>query len=143
RAPDRLLELALVDGYRPSCLRSDGPGPAVRRLGSDELGGGKGRGMNGAHRQDGIFVLAGEGVRPVGELPVAEIVDVMPTLLACAGLPVPEGLDGRPITGALAGGTRFEPHRIVPAPRATRALDAAETGEMATRLAALGYLEPQ
>jgi predicted AlkP superfamily phosphohydrolase/phosphomutase len=142
-APDLLLELALVDGYRPSCLRSDGPGPAVRRLGRDELGGGKGRGMNGAHRQDGIFVLAGEGVRPVGELPVAEIVDVMPTLLACAGLPVPEGLDGRPITGALAGGTRFEPDRIVLAPRATRALDAAETGEMATRLAALGYLEPR
>src|SRR5262249_24404783 len=128
------------DGYRPSCLRSDGPGPAVRRVGRGELGGGKGRGMNGAHRQGGIFVLAGEGGRPGGGLPAAAIVGVMPTPLPCAGLPVPEGLDGRPITGALVGGTRFEPDRIVLAPRA---IDAAETGEMATRLAALGYLEPQ
>src|SRR5262249_2826003 len=49
RAPDLLLELAPVDGYSPSCLRSAVPGPSIRRLGPDEHGAGKGAGMNGAH----------------------------------------------------------------------------------------------
>src|SRR5439155_13396982 len=88
-APDLLLELAPVDGYSPSCLRSAGPGPALRRLSVAEHGGGKGRGMNGAHRRDGLFVLAGDGVRRAA-LPTADIVDVLPTLLALAGLPVPD-----------------------------------------------------
>src|SRR5439155_272209 len=95
RAPDLVLELALVDGYSRSCLPSAGPGPALRRLAPAEHGGGKGRGMNGAHRPDGLFVLAGAGVRPAGALGPADIVDVLPTLLALAGEPVPGGLDGR------------------------------------------------
>src|SRR5439155_1604470 len=84
RAPDLVLELALVDGYSRSCLPSAGPGPALRRLAPAEHGGGKGRGMNGAHRPDGLFVLAGAGVRPAGALGPAAIVDVLPTLLALA-----------------------------------------------------------
>src|SRR6185503_15172204 len=66
-APDLLLQLADVDGYSPSCLRSAGPGPALRRLAPSEYGAGKGSGMNGAHRRDGLFVLAGPGVAPAGE----------------------------------------------------------------------------
>jgi predicted AlkP superfamily phosphohydrolase/phosphomutase len=77
-APDLLLEPALPDGYSQACLRSDGPGAALRRLAPDEYDGGKGRGMNGTHRRDGLFLLAGEGVRPVGELPAAEITDADP-----------------------------------------------------------------
>src|SRR5207253_2530856 len=65
-APDLLLELARVDGYTPSCLRSGGPGPAIRRLAPHEHGGGKGSGMNGSHRRHGLFVLAGRGVRAAG-----------------------------------------------------------------------------
>src|SRR5262249_61463514 len=44
QTPDLLLELALVDGYSPSCLRSAGPGAAVRRLEPPPHGGGKARG---------------------------------------------------------------------------------------------------
>ncbi|HZP42657.1 MAG TPA: alkaline phosphatase family protein [Candidatus Binatia bacterium] len=142
RAPDLLLELALVDGYSPSCLRSGGPGPAIRRLPPAEHGGGKGRGMNGAHRPDGLFILAGPEVRPAGQLPAAAIVDVLPTLLALAGLDVPHGLDGRPIAGALRRPPRFAPDRAAPLARPRVHLDAGETREMAARLAALGYLEP-
>src|SRR5262249_34218829 len=53
-APALLLEFARVGGYSPSCLRSDGPGAAVRRLAPHEHAGGKGRGMNGSHRPDGL-----------------------------------------------------------------------------------------
>ena len=140
RAPDLVLELALVDGYSRSCLPSAGPGPALRRLAPAEHGGGKGRGMNGAHRPDGLFVLAGAGVRPAGALGPADIVDVLPTLLALAGEPVPGGLDGRPIAGALAAEPRSAPDPLPEAALGPRPFDAGETRELAARLAALGYL---
>src|SRR5207253_4662794 len=111
-APDLLVELARIDGYSPSCLRSGGSGPAVRRLAPHEHGGGKGRGMNGSHRRHGLFVLAGPGVRAAGELPPADIVDVLPTLLAFGGLPVPNGLDGRPIEAALEAPARLGPDPV-------------------------------
>jgi predicted AlkP superfamily phosphohydrolase/phosphomutase len=141
RAPDLLLELAPVAGYSPSCLRSGGPGPDVVRLLPSEHAGGKGRGMNGAHRRDGLFVVAGAGVRAAGECAPAEIVDVLPTLLALAGLDVPDGLDGRPIAGALASPPRFAPDAL-DVPARLRPFDGGETRDIAARLTALGYLEP-
>lgn len=140
RAPDLLVELELADGYSPSCLRSTGPGPAVRRLVPAEHAGGKGRGMNGAHRPDGIIVLAGAGVRAIGELPASDIVDVLPTLLALAGLPIPAGLDGRPIAAALATPPDFGPDPIQP-PGPPRPYDTGDAHDVAARLSALGYLE--
>ena len=142
QAPDLVLELALVEGYSPSCLRSPGPGPALRRLAPEEYGGGRGRGMNGAHRREGLFLFAGDGVRPAGELPGAEIVDVLPTLLALAGLPVPIGLDGRPIAAALARVPRLEADALAEGQATPRQFEEAETRDVAARLAALGYLEP-
>jgi len=141
RAPDLLLELTTIDGYTTSCLRSDGPGPALRRLTPAEHGGGKGRGMNGTHRPDGLFVLAGEGVRLAGELPAADIVDMLPTLLALAGLPVPRGLDGRPITGALPAPPRFVADPVDAPGAAAVPYSAGEARDVARRLAALGYFE--
>ncbi|TMB47807.1 MAG: hypothetical protein E6J60_15380 [Deltaproteobacteria bacterium] len=96
--------------------------------------------MNGAHRPDGLFVLAGAGVRPAGALGPADIVDVLPTLLALAGEPVPGGLDGRPIAGALAARPRSAPDPLPEAAPGPRPFDAGETRELAARLAALGYL---
>ena len=141
-APDLLLELARVDGYTPSCLRSGGPGPAIRRLAPHEHGGGKGSGMNGSHRRHGLFVLAGPGVRAAGELPAADIVDVLPTLLALGGVPVPEALDGRPIGAAVEAPARLGPDPVpVPAGRPL-GYDRADERDVRDRLTALGYLEP-
>ena len=141
-APDLLLELARVDGYTPSCLRSGGRGPAIRRLAPHEHGGGKGNGMNGSHRRHGLFVLAGRGVRAAGELPAVDIVDVLPTLLALGGVPVPEGLDGRPIGAALEAPARLGPDPVpMPAGRPV-GYDGAGEREVRDRLTALGYLEP-
>jgi predicted AlkP superfamily phosphohydrolase/phosphomutase len=142
-APDLLLELAAADGYTPSCLRSDGPGPELRRLERSEWGGGKGRGMNGAHRPDGLVVLAGPGVAPTGELPPAHVVDVAPTLLALSGRPVPRGLDGRPIAAALTEAAAFDDDPSGPEDARPVHPDHEATRDLAARLAALGYLEPE
>jgi predicted AlkP superfamily phosphohydrolase/phosphomutase len=141
-APDLLLELASVDGYRPSVLHSDGPGPSLRRLAPHEHGAGKMAGMNGAHDREGVFVAAGSGVRAAGPVGRREIVDVLPTLLALAGAAIPDDLDGAVIRDAIVappryGGTSGEANR-----RTRVELDAESEVEMAARLAALGYLEP-
>jgi predicted AlkP superfamily phosphohydrolase/phosphomutase len=142
QAPDLVLELASRDGYSFSCVREHGPGEAVRRLRPREHGGGKGIGMNGSHRRDGLFVLAGPGVRSAGPIAPAEIADVLPTLLALAGLPVPEGLDGGPIEGALAEAPERIPDTLPPASSPPAPYTACESEEIAARLVALGYLEP-
>jgi predicted AlkP superfamily phosphohydrolase/phosphomutase len=143
RAPDLILELAHEAGYSASCLRSAGPGPALRRLRPAEYAGGKGRGMNGAHRRDGVLVLDGGGVRAVGEMPAAEITDVLPTLLALAGLSVPSGLDGGPLTAALDRTPTQAPDVTGPAGTAPVGFDREQDEEIAARLMALGYLEPE
>jgi arylsulfatase A-like enzyme len=71
-----------------------------------------------------------------------EIVDVMPTLLALAGLAVPDGLDGSPIDEALVCAARRGGEPVRDVPRAHVELDAEGEAEMTARLAALGYLEP-
>ena len=141
-APDLLVELARTDGYTASCLRSGGPGPALRRLAPHEYGSGKGSGMNGSHRRHGLVVLAGRDVRAAGEIPAVEILDVVPTLLALGGLAVPEELDGRPIEAALQASAPLVADPV-PAP-ATPPIDygAAEERDVRARLTALGYLEP-
>jgi predicted AlkP superfamily phosphohydrolase/phosphomutase len=65
-APDLMLELANVGGYRPSLVHGEGPGASVRVLGPQEYGAGKTAGMNGTHRREGILVAAGPGVRAAG-----------------------------------------------------------------------------
>ena len=141
QAPDLLLELGLRQGYSPSCLRSQGNGPALRRLAPHDHGAGKGSGMNGAHRRDGLFVLAGNGVRAVGDLGVCDIVDVVPTLLAAAGLPVPEGLDGVPCVRVLDRVPHVAPDHVPPPVPTPLDYDAQAEAEIAARLAALGYWE--
>jgi len=141
RAPDLLLELEAPGGYSPSCLRSPGPGPALRRLPPAQHGAGKGSGLNGAHRRDGLFVFSGAGVRRAGGQPAADIVDIMPTLLALAGAPIPIGLDGVPVSQVLMHAPRWEPDPLPDAAGAPQPYGEGESREIAARLASLGYLE--
>jgi len=49
----------------------------------------------GDHRQNGIFIVKGQGVKKNYEINNAYIIDVLPTILYMNDLPVPEHVDGK------------------------------------------------
>jgi predicted AlkP superfamily phosphohydrolase/phosphomutase len=117
RAPDVVLELGDERGYLHSLVATPwerAATAALRTLADDELGGGRGRGMNGTHRRDGIWLATGaRSERPTSIAGVAQItLDVLG--VAADG-------EGRP---------------RVPLP-----YSAEEEARVAARLRALGYLE--
>ena len=118
RAPDIVIELGREDGYALSLVQTPWSHPAaggLRRLEDHELAGGRGRGMNGVHRPDGIWLADGHS----GPLP-ASIVETASTIAAALGLPWERGeTDGQ----------------------ARRTHTAREEAIVADRLRALGYLE--
>lgn len=143
-APDLVLSLGLtpgrngLGGYSYTLLPSTrvSRGTTSRCLPRDEQVGGKGLGMNGAHRQNGVFALAGPGVCP-GEA-VGSVWDVAPTLLSAMGHPVPGFMQGRvlgsPLPHADSGvvGSLMGARPVDPTPGDERRLR--------RRLQALGYL---
>jgi predicted AlkP superfamily phosphohydrolase/phosphomutase len=144
-APDLILELALEDGYSPACLGSTAStGASVRHLHRDEHVGGKGGGMNGSHRGNGMYALAGADV-DAGVAADAAIVDVAPTLLRVLGIAAPPWMDGRVLDAVRPAGHALE--RLAGldtvaeegSPASARGVDG--DGELWARLAALGYLE--
>jgi predicted AlkP superfamily phosphohydrolase/phosphomutase len=64
RAPDLIIEPAWPRGYRPSFLRSDGPGEPVCILAPEEHAAGRGSGMAGVHHPEGILIVHGAGIAP-------------------------------------------------------------------------------
>jgi predicted AlkP superfamily phosphohydrolase/phosphomutase len=124
RAPDVVLELAEDEGYGLSLVTTpwqDRESASVRRLADYELGGGRGRGMNGTHRRDGIWIAHGEGGLAPGAAAHPALRDAAPTLLAAMGIPSES-------EGA-------------PAPPGPRPYTPEEEAQVAARLRALGYLE--
>jgi predicted AlkP superfamily phosphohydrolase/phosphomutase len=124
-APDVVVELALDAGYGLSLVatRWSQPAPeAIRSLADDELAGGRGRGMNGTHRQEGIWI-ADEALDAWLESPSPGLEEVAPALLAALGV------------AADADRGRAEPMA------AQREYTPEEEARVAARLRALGYLE--
>lgn len=101
------------------------------------------------HRDEGIFLVAGPGVRRGVRLPPISILDVTPTLLWLLGLPVAEDMAGRPVVEA------FEPEfvkrrRVETTPsfesgekKAPELVSGEEDGAITERLRALGYLSSE
>lgn len=67
------------DHLRPAWIPKDPAGPAIE------------------HREHGIFVMKGPGIRKNHKVNGANVIDVMPTILAAYDLPLGEDLDGSPL----------------------------------------------
>jgi predicted AlkP superfamily phosphohydrolase/phosphomutase/tetratricopeptide (TPR) repeat protein len=101
------------------------------------------------HRDFGIFVMAGPGIRGDALVHGINLLDVTPTLLALFGLPVGEDMDGRPVLEAFV-----DPPSPVTIPSWDEVpgdaglhppeaqLDPVESNEALQQLVALGYIEP-
>ncbi len=129
RIPHLLVELA------GDCRWGDGagPGPVVEAVDPAP------RALRpGSHRRDGVVVLAGPGVRPDAPPSNATVRDVGLTLLAMAGLPVPEGRDGRVWTESLVAPPRWVADASAGGSGA--APTPAEQAAMDDALRGLGYL---
>ena len=119
------------DHLRPTSIPIEPAGPAVQ------------------HREHGIFVMAGPGVKHDERIYGASLLDITPTVLHAMGLPVGKDMDGRPLVNA------FNDDREVQwidswdalqgedgAHPADLTIDPMEAKESMDQLVALGYIDP-
>jgi predicted AlkP superfamily phosphohydrolase/phosphomutase len=104
-------------------------------------------GKSGSHRDNGIFLAEGPGVKGGYTVDGANIVDVAPTILHLLGVPAPADMDGRVLTDILEGDAAGEVAIGAAAdepPLLSAAADSEYTTEdkavIAERLRALGYI---
>ncbi len=100
---------------------------------------------SGSHRSEGILVMSGPGIVKGKHISGANIADILPTMLALAGVPVPEDLDGQPLSKAFTEQRKRSIQFVSGALDAisdpsTPDLDADELSEIEDRLRSLGYL---
>lgn len=119
------------DHLRPSSIPMEPAGPAVQ------------------HRDHGIFVMAGPGVKADERIYGASLLDITPTVLHAMGLPVGKDMDGRPLVNAFDDGREVqwidswdEVDGFDGAHPADMAMDPMEAKESMDQLVALGYIDP-
>ena len=128
-APDVILELDPAFEFGPG---TTAPENRLKR-------------SSATHRQDGILVMSGPGVRAGVDLDHASLLDAPATLMWALGLDVPGVMDGRVLTDAI------EPELLAAHPVRIGDADAATAGEaavysadeeeqLAAHLEELGYL---
>jgi predicted AlkP superfamily phosphohydrolase/phosphomutase len=106
-------------------------------------------GKSGSHRDNGIFLAEGPGVEAGKQLEGAQIIDMAPTILHLLGVPVPEDMDGRPLTEMLEGEAAAAEVAVGAAANGAPVLSAAaedaytddDQAVISERLRALGYIE--
>ena len=142
RIPDLVMELRDPDGYSYAGASSRGgwETAALRRLRSEEMTGARGTTMAGAHRRNGLCVMHGPGVVP-DRYPVGSLADAGATVLAMAGVAVPEGADGRPWAEVIDGTNLALDASTAVVAAAARDYNDADADEVRRRLRALGYVE--
>lgn len=101
---------------------------------------------SGRHEMNGIFLLAGPGVRGGQVLADCQTVDAAPTALYCLDQPIPEYMDGRVLAQALDPDLlRARPPRFTDEAGqeegSAALLSPEEEREVAARLRDLGYIE--
>ena len=104
-------------------------------------------GKSGSHRDNGIFLAEGPGVRAGTELRGAKIIDVAPTILHLMGVAVPKDMDGRVLVDMLDTDSVSTDVKIgvdantVPYEVTDSSYTEEDTAVIAERLRALGYIE--
>ncbi|MFQ6104067.1 MAG: alkaline phosphatase family protein [Candidatus Glassbacteria bacterium] len=143
-APDIILELALNRGYSYNVLptRSTQGTACFRTLATEELIGSKGKGMNGSHRREGIYIVSGPSLRGQEEGQTFSIWDPAVTVLEFMGVEITDEMDGVDMSKSL----REDAASKASAQKWTRSvsqepLSQSEQEEIAKRLRSLGYLE--
>jgi len=120
------------DHLRPANVPMEPAGPAVQ------------------HRNHGIFVMMGPGVKEDEHIYGGSLLDVAPTILHAYGLPVGEDMDGTPLVNAFVDRDEGAVETIpswddVPGADGAHppdtALDPIEAQEAISQLVALGYIE--
>ena len=101
------------------------------------------------HRRYGVLIAAGPAIKP-GRLDTTELLDITPTVLYLAGLPVAKDMQGRVVKEAISDSflARFPPRTLPSYEEVGRSLEqirpvVAESGadeEMIARLKSLGYI---
>ena len=128
-------------GRRPDLILVPRPGYTLRRELNQSLWVDHDRLMAGTHRLLGMLLVSGPGVRPGPLACEPELIDLAPTLLAVAGLPVPQDMDGRVLEELF-----IEPLTVAHAAAGSQSaasdetLTADEEALVEERLRALGYL---
>lgn len=150
RSPDLLLRTNFPGGYayQGKSSRQGMPSKAIERVRIDAPGSMKFyAAKSGSHRDYGIFIAQGP-MMPAGKKIVgARLMDVAPTVMYLLGEPVPEDMDGRVLTEALAE-EFVSAHAIDTAAVSTQAggseartYTADQEAVINQRLQDLGYLE--
>jgi predicted AlkP superfamily phosphohydrolase/phosphomutase len=143
-APDLVLELSLESGYSYNVLpsRASTDNSPFRTLGEEELIGSKGKGMNGSHRQEGIYILNGPSVTGEREAGIARIWDPAVSILDFLGIEIPADMDGADLKKTPKEYTETSTSRKQqPGSNSPVPLSLTEQEEIAKRLKSLGYLE--
>lgn len=99
---------------------------------------------NGVHTMDGILFVCGKGIVRGKEIIGAHLVDIAPTVLHLAGLPVPKEMDGRVLTEIFTEDRAAVPVKYVETEtwRAMQTkLTPKEEADMLEKLRGLGYVE--
>ncbi len=60
--------------------------------------------LSGVHRMDGIILALGPHIRRNAHIEGAGIIDVAPTVMYALGLPIPNDMDGKPLSGLFEEG---------------------------------------
>jgi predicted AlkP superfamily phosphohydrolase/phosphomutase len=130
-----------VHGRRPDLVLVPRPDLTVSRDLNDRLWLERYDAEVGTHRPEGILLAAGAGIAAHRLEQPADLVDLLPTVLAVSGVPVPDDVDGRLLAELFVHAPVLE--RVAAGARADAAgggLSADEEEDVAERLRALGYL---
>ena len=99
RAPDLIIDYNEPFSFsylsRPSYTRKNGA--IISKLSKKEIDSARFQSKSGSHRNLGIFVAYGDGIKSGNTTTGVHIVDIAPTVLHILGLAIPSEMDGKVI----------------------------------------------